>query len=531
VTLAAPPRPPLRVVAAPPAAPDAASARTRSRGGEGLAVLVVFTALFGALGAWVVCRLHVVDARSLALLAHSLMVWHNDPPRLAALGVGVPPLHTVSLLPFTVSRGGATSLIALPLSAALFGGLAMAAVDRVFARCDIQRGRFVLVALVALNPVVAFAATAGGGAIAGAALIVAGLGALVAWLVGRDARLLMSGGAAFGLACVTDYALIAWLLLAAVAIGVTLRRHGAREREVEGSLILYLAPGAFLLGPWAAVAALTTQRPLGRLTGGPHADAVPASVGELLLGTGRLVAAGSPLAFAVLPALLWRAHSRRDATAGWLAAFLALAVATPLGEAIVAEDAGRLALHRALPVLVVTVIGLGWLHREAEGHRRLAVTLLAAGLLLSVPIGWRALDRYPHQGVEQAFRRAVLTGRDQEGTQARGGFAVGVGPERALADVLRAHPGRVLTDDAQTYAVIALTGQPSRFVDRADGGDARWRQAARHPPPEVRAFLFAKGDELSALRPRTAGGQTRRFTTVFETARYRLVAARSGLGR
>ena len=32
------------------------------------------------------------------------------------------------------------------------------------------------------------------------------------------------------------------MLLAAVGIGVTLLRHRAREGEVEGSLILYLAP-------------------------------------------------------------------------------------------------------------------------------------------------------------------------------------------------------------------------------------------------------------------------------------------------
>ena len=43
-----------------------------------------------------------------------------------------------------------------------------------------------------------------------------------------------------GLACMAGYEFIAWLVLAAMVIGVTLARHRADDAGVEGSLILYL---------------------------------------------------------------------------------------------------------------------------------------------------------------------------------------------------------------------------------------------------------------------------------------------------
>ena len=39
----------------------------------------------------------------------------------------------------------------------------------------------------------------------------------------------------------------------------------------------------------------------------------------------------------------------------------------------------------------------------------------------------------------------------------------------------------ILTDNAQTYAVIMLTGEPEIFFDRVDKSDGPWKEAARRP--------------------------------------------------
>ena len=46
------------------------------------------------------------------------------------------------------------------------------------------------------------------------------------------------------------------------------------------------------------------------------------------------------------------------------------------------------------------------------------------------------MQTYPHQNLEQAFTRAIVTGEDQEGTASRGGFQVGIAPEREMANYI-----------------------------------------------------------------------------------------------
>jgi hypothetical protein len=263
-------------------------------------------------------------------------------------------------------------------------------------------------------------------------------------------------------------------------------------------------------------------------------SAVPEDVLHHLLGAVQLLAAGSPLTFVVLPTLLLCAVLQRNELAARLSLFLALAIGIPLIEALVRDDASRLALHDALPIFALTVVGIAWLYHSFAAARGTVLALAVAGLAISIPITWHGLDQHRYQSMEQAFHRAVSTGDDQEGTLSRGGLQVGVLSERAMAEFLLEHPGRVLTDNAQTFGVIALTGRPSMFLDRADDGDESWGRAARRPPAGVRYFLFAKNapaDRLRGLYPRAARGQDARLTTVFDTPRYRLVAVPRGFGR
>lgn len=508
---------------------------------ESFLVFLVAAIAFGALGYWVVTDLHVIAFDALDRMTRALMVWHNDPPKLATVGFAHAPLITVALLPFTVVPSMASSLIALVLCSAIFGGLFVAGVHRALRRGGIGRVRYLLVVLLIVNPLVAFSASTGSGAIVGAAVATIALAALVGWYATVDARYLVTGGLAFGAAVVADYAFIAWLLLAALVIGVSLGRHRAEDEEIEGSLIMFLTPAIFVLALWTFFNGIVTGDPIGWLSvqsdttiNAASSGAVATDLVGALTQVLELVATVAPLALLVLPALIAVAVAQRNALAAWLAVFLLVAVATPVIVATDQSDLTQITLERALPILALSLIGAAWLHQSLPQARVVVVAFTALGLLVSVPLGWRALDDYPYQSMAQAFQRAISTGEDQEGTRSRGGLEVGVISERAMAEFLTRDRSRVLTDNARTFGVIALTGRPEQFLDRADIGDAAWQEAAARPPENVRYFLFSKSsapDELRRRYPAAASGEDPRFLTVYDTPRYRLVAVPAGLGR
>ncbi len=508
---------------------------------ESLLVFLLSALAFGALGYWVVAELHVVAFDALDRMTRALMVWHNDPPKLATVGFAHAPLTTVALLPFTVVPSMASSLVALVACSAIFGGLFVAGVHRALRRGGIGRIRYLLVLLVIVNPIVAFCASTGTGAIVGAAAATVAVAALVGWYATVDARYLVTGGLAFGAAVVADYSFIAWLVLAALVVGVSLGRHRAGDDEIEGSLIMFLTPAVFVLALWTFFNGIVTGDPIGWLSvqsdttiNAASSGAVPTDLGGALMQALELALTVAPLAVLVLPALVAVAIAQRNALAAWLALFMVVAVAVPVILAVDRSDLTQITIERALPLTALALIGAAWLHQSLPQARSVVVALTALGLIASVPLGWRALDEYPYQSMAQAFQRAISTGEDQEGTRSRGGLEVGVLSERAMAEFLTRDRSRVLTDNARTFGVIALTGRPEQFLDRADIGDAAWQTAATRPPENVRYFLFSKSsapDELRRRYPAAASGEDPRFLTVYDTPRYRLVAVPAGLGR
>jgi hypothetical protein len=139
------------------------------------------------------------------------------------------------------------------------------------------------------------------------------------------------------------------------------------------------------------------------------------------------------------------------------------------------------------------------------------------------------MQRYPFQGQEQAFVRAIKSGADQDGSNSIGGFRVGTNPEERMAAYVNAHVrGRsaILTDNAQTFGVILLSGRPERFFDRVDKGDGTFRQAVLRPYGRVSHMLMAKqasGDLIRRGYPTAASRVAAGLTPVFETERYLLL--------
>src|SRR5215210_1042960 len=103
------------------------------------------------------------------------------------------------------------------------------------------------------------------------------------------------------------------------------------------------------------------------------------------------------------------------------------------------------------------------------------------------------MDRYPLQTMGQALVRAVQTGDSQEGLPSRGGFTVGISSEAQMAQYVKDHvdgKNAILTDNAQTFGVILLSGRPQQFLDRIDKGDAAWNDVLTRPAGKVRYMLL-----------------------------------------
>jgi hypothetical protein len=234
----------------------------------------------------------------------------------------------------------------------------------------------------------------------------------------------------------------------------------------------------------------------------------------------------SPLALIVLPLLLVAFIAARSDMALWLAVFIALGIVVEGANALIKDQAGQLIMRDAMPVMLCAILGAAWLYRMSGGLRPVVWIGTMVVLAVTLPLTWIAMQDYPFQNQEQAFVRAVKTGKDQEGTSSRGGFNVGIAPEAEMAAYLQKVASKdrdVLTDNAQTFGVMLLNGRPQDFFDRADKGDAKWKSVLRDPYGKVSYMLVARnsaGDLVRQAYPRIVKGNDPAFPTAFVTDRY-----------
>ena len=528
-----------RDVPAPTPAPESpaaagAGAMTVPRG-EALAVFGLAGVLYVLLGLWVVGELHVVDFGSLERLAHADMAWHGDPPKLAAVGFEDAPLGTLLLLPLALIGGLVTSALAIPLTSALCAAGALVFLDRTLAVGAIGRGpRLLLIALVGLNPMFAFYATNGAAEAPALLLAAIALYCVLSWAERDSPRHLIGAGLALAVGALADYELIWWGLLLGLVIAAALTRLGpGRGRgEVEGSVIAFLAPLAYALGTWLLLNAIILGDPFAWISTGDGTAPVNA-LGPALESFDLAAAAGDalqaqlifPLALLALPLLMLLA---RDAVAKGIACLIALAVAYPVVAAAVADSAGAVDLRSALPVIVAGCAGLAWLHLRAPGERpliRVVGILLAAAAL---PLAWAQMDSFPNQDLEGAFIAAVSTGGDQEGVATPGGVLAGTGREKEMARFIEEQgvaEGRVLTDRARTFGVIAMTGRPELFLDRTTAGGEAWDEALSEPAGSADFALvaLAGGDRILTAHPGAESGESAAFEPFAANDRYALL--------
>lgn len=500
---------------------------------ESLAIFVGFGLLYTLVGFHVVAGLHVVNFDALDRLTRAFMVWYNDPPKLAAIGFSLAPIGTFVLVPFAAFKALVTSGLALPLSSALFGAGTLVFADRMFAMADMLRGpRLLLVLLIGINPMFAFYAMNGTGDAAGLMFAAFGLFCLLGWGRNGSPRYLIGGGLAFALACLTQYEYIFWAILIAFLISFTLSNRDRDEVEIEGSVIAFLAPIIYAIGIWIFFNAIVLGDPFAWISQAGNSapvnaasSAAPAFDAADAIGNVLRIQLVFPVALVALPLLLFAA---RDAIGIGLALLIGITLGFPVAAAAVAGSVDVIELRSVLPAFAVGAAGMAWVYFRAESMRGLVWTLTVALSVLALPLGWSQMQSFPHQNLEQAFTRAIATNEDQEGTSSRGGFVVGIAPERSIADYISEQgiPGNeILTDNARTFGVIALTGQPQLFFDRVDKGDDEWRAVLDDPEGKVEYMLVQKTDAdlILSRYPGADAGNVPGLAPVVANDRYALL--------
>jgi hypothetical protein len=408
--------------------------------------------------------------------------------------------------------------------------------NRMFAIAEIARApRLLVVLLVEMNPMFAYYAMNGTGDAAYMAFGAFGLFCLVGWGRNGSARYLIGAGLAFALAGLTRYEFILWALLIAFLIAATLSARGRGKEEVEGSTLAYLAPAGYALGIWIFFNALILGDPLGWVSAGEEIAPVNAVVSPIA-GFDLAGAAGDvlrielifPASLVVVPLLLLNFGGGRDTISIGLALLVLLNIGYALAAAAIDDSTDAIELSDALPGMLAGVAGFAWLYLRSPRLRPTVLGLLIALSAIALPSAWMQMKTYPHQNLEQAFTRALATGDDQEGTASRGGYEVGVAPEQAMAryiEDLELPGNRILTDDARTYGVIALTGEPELFFDRVSRGDDEWEATLADPAGEVELMLAERSEADRILReyPGAVEGEVPSLELVVANDRYALL--------
>ncbi len=507
----------------------------------GLIMFVVFAVVYGAIGYHVVIDQHVVVFDALDRLTRAFLIWHNAPPKLAAIGFLFPPLTTLVFLPFAAIKPVATTLIALPFTTAVFAAGAMVMLDRTLARCEMTFVlRLPLLVAFGINPLWVFYAGNGMSEAIYLAFLAFSLYCFVSWYETTEPRYLIGAGFGISLLIMTRYAFLIWAGLVALLIGVALVRRRASRIEVEGSVVAFAAPVIYAVALWILFNALIVGDPFGWVRDTTSAQAVNATgittaghlgfddISRRLL---ELNVAVFPLAFIVVPALVMTFLSQRNDMALWLASFIVLGIVIIGVHAYTSQNEGLLTLRDSMPMMLTSLVGAAWVFRSFVTLRVVAWAATLALLVVNLFTAWQGMQDYPFQSLEQAFVRAVKTGSDQEGQPSRGGFRVGIRPEAQMAQYIKDHvTGRnaILTDNAQTFAVILLTGRADQFFDRIDRGDAKWRAVLEQPFGKVRWFVFAfnprSGDLIERRYPQMNSNGVPGFHVAFRTDRYILVS-------
>ncbi len=507
-------------------------------------IMLVLWVVYGFIGYRTTVDAHVVIFDALDRLTRAFLVWHNDPPKLAAIGFFYPPLDTMVLLPSAIPIPLAVGLTALSVTSGLFAALTIAVLDRTLARCDMPfLFRIPLLVGFAFNPLWLFYSGNGMAEAVYSAFLAIGLYFFISWYVTAEPRYLIGSGLTFSVLVLVRYGFIVYALILSILIGVALARRHARRVEVEGSVIAFAAPVMYVLAIWILFNALIVGDPFGWVGSATSTQAVNSTgvgpVGDLSFNdvARRLVqlnVAVFPLAFLVVPGLVVAFVTQRNDMALWLSSLIVIGIVLIGANALITDNEGLLTLRDSFPMMVAAFVGAGWLYRSFVGARLLLWIVTFVILIGGWFLAWHGMKTYPFQSLEQSYTRTLFTGKSQEGTSSIGGYTVGIDPESQMAAYVKKNvSGRnaILTDNSKTFGPILLSSHPERFFLRVDKGDKKWKEILNDPWGKVNYMLVTNnpnsGDLIPQRYPNIAKGGAAGFTPVFATQRYTIVKVAS----
>jgi hypothetical protein len=500
---------------------------------ESLGVFLAFTGFYIWFGYWLVVKMHVVGFETLDRLNRALMIWHNDPAKLSALGFDYPPLATLLVSPLAIFPVVTSSLVAVPIASAVFGGLTMLALNTTMRRAQLVAPlRIGVLITLGANPLFLLYASGGARQFIWIAFVVVAMGAMVAWYITADVRYVMLAGLAFSVGALSGYASLLWFVLTALMIGAILAKLGADGTEVEGTTIGFAVPTAYVIAIWTVFNLILLSKPLYWITAasdGGGTDPGTFTGVELIQDTASLVLYGAPIAIVALPVLIFMGVARNNLLALWLGILVAAAIVAPALSVALHLTDSPMQMRNALPILLFSVIGAIWVARSSESNNAIVGAVLIVLLLVSIPWTFQAMKSYRYQNLESNFAAAVSTRESQEGAKTLSGATVGTVAEQAMADYITANitdRNTILTDNSQTYAVMLLTGRPDLFVDRVDKSDGPWKKIAEDPARYVNSMLISttsSSDLLAQMYPNAADGSDPRLPVIYRDDRYVLV--------
>ncbi len=495
---------------------------------EGSLLFAIAAAVYCGLGIWLLRDKHLIVFDGFARLSHAYFVWWNLPPKLTAIGFVWPPVATLVFLPFAAIKPLATSLIALPVMSAVFGGLLLVVLDRLFQLARMTRlRRYPLIVAFGVNPMVAFYAANGMAEIVYLFFLVAGVYSFLRWYLTRKPGALIVASVCFAVGILSRYEVFIWAAVLAGSVGLTAIRQRVSRAELEGTLLTYLAPIAYGAGLWLFFNWLILGDPLfflklqapgaGINNSAGVLQPVPATTGlspghlagELL----RLNLQLYPVVALVVVALVLVLYRRRDLMTFSLIVLLVLNAAFTWLLVWRSGAQSYLQLRYNMRAMPLALVGIAWLYLIARPRwKRLTWAASLVAVVGSIPFTAYAMENYKFQYLERDFMAAIIhdksLGRPLAGVD-------------AMARYITAHDhlqNSILVDDSQTFSVMLRTGRPDLFWDRIDKGDGEWRDALVSPWGRVRYMLIASEDLIAQRYPLLYEGRTvRGMSLVYET--------------
>ncbi|TAJ19575.1 MAG: hypothetical protein EPO65_06405 [Dehalococcoidia bacterium] len=440
-----------------------------------------------ALAVVLVGSLHLGSPEAFGRTARLTTLWNGYDRTLIAFGYDRPPLLTLFAVPFAAFPALRDHGLAAALGASVTAGAGVLAAAGVARRAGLHRSAAaIFVVAFALNPLLLFAAATGQPEALLAALMLACLGQLAAWLHRESTAALIGSGVALGLAFLVRYDVI----LLAPLIAYLLRwvgKHRQRGDEAESAdaqAFAFLTPVVFIVGLWTLLDWFPAGDP-GRYVRLAHDLAALGSDSQPLLdrmtalshdpvramawGFGWATAIGPMSVFAAL-ALVGAGIAQRDRAS----AALGLACLILPLPAIVSVIGGGQPLAAHLTLAIVPVFAAAAFREqrltdgvapesEAAPHRR-TQTATALVLLLGSVLSVIVIPFFPageHPGADALDVVTQVSPRET--------------PEdaSAMAAWIREHaqPGDVLVDSNRHAEVILATGRPRVFRTDADRGE------------------------------------------------------------